>query len=224
MLRCLKKYGVEMEKTINRYAAMVGAMLLGALGYEYVPWSEFGRSDWASWAQTVGTVAAIGATVWIATREDRRRHKEAYDLAVLTAASMRLRTAGSLARVRGIAEMIDAAHKFDSSPENLAAFAREIRSISVCTDDEQAKLIPLPNRCALRFAGCRDNLHAAAEILESLTESMDRFKSERRKETFGWAVLAITEAKSQLQLAVDECQKSSLAVTSPHDGLTDKRP
>ncbi|MCO8321919.1 hypothetical protein ABEG10_08395 [Burkholderia cenocepacia] len=206
-----------MEKIINRYVAVVGAVLLGAIGYEYVPWSEFGPSDWASWAQTVGTVAAIGATVWIATREDRRRHKEAYDLAVLTAASMRLRTSGVLARVRYIAAKIDAAHKHDAAPESLRTFAEYIRDITVCSDEEQAKLIPLPNRCAFRLAGSRDNLHAAAESLESLMSSIERLNYHRRKETFGMAALATSEAERQLKAAVAECQKASLAVTSPHD-------
>lgn len=206
-----------MEKVVNRYAALVIAVLTGALAYEYIPWREFSRSDWASWAQAVGTVAAIGATVWIATREDRRRHKEAYDLAVLTAASMRLRTAGALARVRHIAAKIDAAHKFDTAPENLREFAAYIRETRVCSDGEQAKLIPLPNRCAFRLAGCRDNLHAAAAILESLMDSTERFNSDCRKETFGMASLAMSEAERQLKIAVAECQKASLAVTSPYD-------
>ncbi|MBR8507409.1 hypothetical protein SAMN05443026_5826 [Burkholderia orbicola] len=204
-----------MEKVINRYAVLVITSLIGALGYEYVPWGDFSRSDWASWAQAVGTVAAIGATVWIATREDRRRHKEAYELAVLTAASMRLRTGSALARVRYMAEKIQAAHRYDAAPSRLSEFLAYIRDISVCSDEEQVKLIPLPNRCAFRLAGCRDTLHAAAEFLESLGEK-DRLISERRKETFGIASLAMTEAESLLRVAVDECRKASLIVTSPY--------
>ncbi|HDV6320892.1 TPA: hypothetical protein RJR38_002724 [Burkholderia multivorans] len=206
-----------MEKIINRYVAVVVAVLLGALAYEYVPWCKFTLSDWSSWAQAVGTVAAIGATIWIATREDRRRHKEAYQLAVLTAASMRLRTAGAHARVRYIAGKINAAHKHDAAPESLGSFATYIRDITVCSDEEQAKLIPLPNRCAFRLAGSRDNLHAAADFLESLMSSAERHNSDRRKETFGMAALATSEAERQLKIAVAECQNASLAVTSPHD-------
>ena len=206
-----------MEKVINRYVALVITMLTGVLGYEYVPWGDFSRSDWASWAQTVGTVAAIGATIWIATREDRRRHKEAYQLAVLTAASMRLRTASALARVRYIAAKIDAAHKHDAAPESLRSFADFIRATTVCSDEEQVKLLPLPNRCAFRLAGSRDNLRAAADFLESLMSSTERLNSDRRKETFGMAALATSEAERQLKIAVAECQKVSLAVTSPHD-------
>ncbi|WP_175701140.1 hypothetical protein [Burkholderia ambifaria] len=207
-----------MEQVINKYAALVIAVLLCALGYECVPWETLEASDWASWAQAVGTVAAIGATVWIATREDRRRHKEAHDLAVLTAASMRLRTASAHARIRYIAAKIDAAHKCDAAPESLGAFAKYIRDITVCSDEEQAKLIPLPNRCAFRVAGCRDNLAAAAEFLESLMASTARLDSDRRKETFGMAAVATSEAERQLKVAVAICQNVSLAITSPHEG------
>ncbi|SOT39360.1 hypothetical protein F01_200227 [Burkholderia cenocepacia] len=140
-----------------------------------------------------------------------------YQLAVLTAASMRLRTAGAHARVRYIAAKIDAAHKYDAAPESLQTFAEYIRRTTVCSDEEQAKLISLPNRCAFRFAGSRDNLHAAAELLESLMSSTERLNSDRRKETFGMAALATSEAERQLKIAAAECQKASLAVTSPHD-------
>lgn len=174
------------------------------------------NSALASWAQAVGTVAAIGATIWLATREDRRRRQDAYDVAVLTAASLTFRLSGTLARVRHIAEHVEAAHKVDSAPENLLVFANYIQDIEVCSDDEQARLIPLRSRCAFSLAGTRDRLHAASEALATMGVAQERFDLDRRKSAYGVASQALSEATALLDRAVSTCQLASHAVTSPY--------
>jgi hypothetical protein len=205
-----------MERVINTYCVIAAVAIFSLLAYECVDWAGLQPADWAAWAQAIGTVAAIGATIWLATRDDRRRRSNAHDLAVLTAASMTFRLSGALAQVRHISEYVDAAHKAVADPENLLIYANYIKSVHVCTDNEQVQLIPLPSRCAYRLAGTRDRLHAAGEALALMGVSSDRYDSERRKAAYGVANQALHEALDLLEMAVLLCQEASHGVTSTH--------
>ena len=57
-------------------------------------------SDWASWVQAVGSVCAIFSAIWLASREDRRRRKEAIALAMVSLASL-------LPKIKRVGDAID---------------------------------------------------------------------------------------------------------------------
>lgn len=205
-----------MERVINTYCAIAAVAIGLMLAYECIAWARFTPADWASWAQAIGTVAAIAATIWLATRDDRRRRQDAHDLAVLTAAAITFRLSTALANVRYIADLMDQAHKSSGEAADLGPYANYINAISICTDDEQARLIPLPSRCAYRLAGARDRLHAAYVTLSSMAMAQDRFNDARRKSAYGFANLALTEARNLLERATSICQTASHGVTGTH--------
>lgn len=69
----------------EKWAIMVTAAAIGLAGYEGIPWRKMGVAEWAYWVAAIGTVGALAGTIWIATRAEAMRRKNALSLATLTA-------------------------------------------------------------------------------------------------------------------------------------------
>jgi hypothetical protein len=52
---------------------------------------DFNKSDWGTWVGSIGTVATLLGTIWIATDSARQRHRDETDLAIITAAEFSFR-------------------------------------------------------------------------------------------------------------------------------------
>lgn len=187
---------------------LLAAAAAGSLAY-LVPVEN---SALASWAQAVGTVLAIGATIWLATREDRRRRVEAHELAIVTASSMALRLQGAVHSCVWIHEQVDFTSRFDGAPESIKGHVTFIDGIIVSSTKEREKLVALPGRCAYKLAGVQDRLQAARNTLTSLDSTNERLNGESRKDAYKLASLALGDAVVLLKDAAAQCQSVARAV------------
>ena len=55
----------------NKYAVLVGILVLWMVGYYLIDWGKLNPSEWASWAQAVGSLVAIVAAFYIGERQAR---------------------------------------------------------------------------------------------------------------------------------------------------------
>lgn len=193
------------------YVAVAGT--IGAIVFVQNVW-DLNKSDWAAWAQAVGTVTAIGATIWLATSEARRRTSDARDIAVLTAAGMALRVSQSAGLIETYAQTMDAAHKHDCPPDVFGTLWETISALEICSDDEQIKVLPLPNGCAYNLAGARDLLGGAVVTLNRVSRSKERFDADSRKERAGSLARVLSAAHFKLESAAMECRSASMQITS----------
>jgi hypothetical protein len=91
-----------MQKWLWRYAATV--VIVGGITVVQNVWN-LSKSDWASWAQAIGGVSAVAAAIWLASREDRRRAREALAAARLTAAALTFRLGHAQTEVFAVWEL-----------------------------------------------------------------------------------------------------------------------
>lgn len=61
-----------MERGLYKYAVIVLCAIVGVGCYFVIPWSSMNKSDWASWVQAVGSIAAIVGALWVASEQHRR--------------------------------------------------------------------------------------------------------------------------------------------------------
>ena len=202
-----------MNKWIYGYAASVVA--IGGVTVAQNIWC-LSKADWASWAQAIGTVAAVAGTIWLATRDDRRRASDAMAVARLTAAGMTYRVAVATSQVKEALVWIESASKFDCSPNDFGKWGEIIASLHVCSQAEELAVVPLPNRCAFALAGAKDRLHVAATLLKDFSAPTDRIVSEKRKGFAPQVSMLLNEAYRLLDKAKTECQLASHGVTSPY--------
>lgn len=61
-----------MRRNLYGCAVVVMCVIAGVAGYELIDWGSMHSSDWASWVQAVGSIAAILGAIWVS--RDERRH------------------------------------------------------------------------------------------------------------------------------------------------------
>jgi len=84
-------------------------------------------------------------------------------------------------------------------------------------DADLVALAPLPNRTAYRLAGAIGNINKANDLLSDICTYEYPEHPTQRLETLSLISFLLTEAEQQIKPAMYECQKASIALTSPHD-------
>jgi hypothetical protein len=124
-----------------------------------------GTKDVWDIATAVGTVGATIAAVWIATRDERRRSREALAAATVTAAALTWRLTLALMEIEPFLRLFGFASKYDVNPNLFADASRRLREVDIGNLDEVKAMIPLPRDCAYKLAGAQDRLKALLFLL-----------------------------------------------------------
>ncbi|MFC0575357.1 hypothetical protein [Paraburkholderia solisilvae] len=177
--------------------------------------------EWASWATAVGTIGAVFAALYLATREDRRRRREALAVAKLTASSLTFRLAIANGETQNIYNQFSSMERNDGPPGRFEEAVRRLRSLDIGSHEDRIALIPLPNRCAYKLAGAHDRLHSSIKILEGMAAQPVALKDESiRKESAKRAAFVLQELPPLLHQISQQCQLISMSLTNhrwPHE-------
>lgn len=188
--------------------AFVGLALVALFCYYAFP-HKADRDIWDV-ITAISTVAAVGVALWIATGEARRRHADLLAVAHLTAAAMTMR----LATVRGDLKSIVFLLEKRVQANTIIDFREMTETLQRHANwdmEEIIRLTPLPRRCAYKLAGGIDRMSATADLIRQFLQDWPGDDQSLRN-----ILCVLTEAHKLISDATDECQKASLALTSPY--------
>lgn len=160
-----------MQKKILHWAAVVVmglVSLLGLLAIVHMLVSlPIPDHKGAEWLGAVGTVGAFIGTLWLATNETRRRHRDELLRGQLYAASLMLRLAQAHGGVRLACSALHMAALVDAAPGNILATREHLAKISLWTIDELIPLAVLSPLATGKLAEAADQIAHAIVMLDS---------------------------------------------------------
>lgn len=133
-------------------------------------WQPMSISDWGTWVGSIGTVATLAGTIWLATADRREARKQANDRAIVAAAALG-------PRLQLIAGALDKSiqHFLDDPTAKQATdykvYADLIEQAGTWTDEEILPLIVLPNHVCTRLAGIRPIKENVIKLIRHLVET-----------------------------------------------------
>lgn len=110
-------------------ASFFGGIAVGIFVAAFWRYPPQGSSDWASWAQAVGSVGAIAAAIWISTFETRARRHERLELGRVAAAGLAVRLANIRIYLSLAVSTFQVSSIVDPSPADLDEMKRVCRDI-----------------------------------------------------------------------------------------------
>jgi hypothetical protein len=165
-----------------------------------------GTKDFWDVATAVGTVGATVAAVWIATRDDRRRSKEALATANVTAAALTWRLTLASLHTEQLLRRFDSMAEFDANPETFRIAYAKLDDVDVGSLEDVKAMIPLPNQCAFKLAAAQDRLKGLKSLLGKVlfNEEVLSISHERKRQAGHCAVIL-----RELNGLIDFVQKES---------------
>ncbi|MDB0566915.1 hypothetical protein AB6Q13_07660 [Ralstonia solanacearum] len=195
----------------------VGALVGGFVGGMAIAtvWHFNPQKDFWDILTAVGTVGATGAALYLASKDGRRRDREAHDRASLAAASLTLRLGAIYLEITDLQKEMAGAGVADCSPTSFAGWHQRLKGIDWISTEEIAPLIPLGQGCAPAIAGGQDRLQIAKRLLSMFAASTGIHMSEVRKQQAAHFAKIIGEATGLLEHAAKECEKVALVLIDP---------
>jgi hypothetical protein len=156
----------------DKWAIMAIAAAIGVAGYNCIPWCKMDITVWAYWVGAIGTIGALGGTIWLATSERRIRRRQEFALAQVTAASFaeQIRVTShklgyAIATLKNFAE--------NPAKANFADLHRVNEITEIWTPADTIPLVVLPKGVAMelsaictQFKTTQHNLVIAAREME----------------------------------------------------------
>ncbi|MYM67498.1 hypothetical protein GTP45_11735 [Pseudoduganella sp. FT55W] len=205
------------DSPIVRLCGMISAGAIFLAAYNLISWSTLTAADWGTWFGAVGTIGAIIGAIYIAGAQERWRHRDAMIAAKICASSNLLQLAGTRADVKEAAAWFERCSKEDLEIRIFLAFGDVLAESIPLNQEELIRLAPLPKNCAFKIAAAQDRVRIAIRLIRSVGERNPDFTSNRdvRMQEASHISLALTEAARQYDMAVNEMQIQTSAVTSP---------
>lgn len=114
------------------------------------------KRDLPNWLQAVGTIGAVFAAIWLATREDRRRVAESIALGELTAIAVNKRLIQMRVCTKHHKEVMQiVADNKDGGVVDIDIFGKaeaDLTKLNIVSDQELRDLIVVPDRAAKKIA------------------------------------------------------------------------
>ncbi|WP_141118715.1 hypothetical protein [Pandoraea sp. PE-S2R-1] len=207
------------EKTYI-FATGAFAVAVGLLAAIAVCWlaklAPVDNSALASWAQAVGTVAAIGATIWLATRDSREKRDAEASRARMTAASILYRIGAANAMLQHVRNQVVTAIVVDQSPEYFQFTTDQLRSVVLCTAEVRLALLPLAPRAAFYLAVTSDHAGAAMNFLASAASEHRDSTSELRRGAAKMALESMNVTVQASQVVMQDLEALTRAESAKH--------
>jgi hypothetical protein len=175
-------------------------------------WQPMTISDWGTWVGSIGTVGALIGTIWLATAEQRRRHRESMDLATLAAASLLLRLArmtGTIQRVLNVLE----AERPQGVATNYRYCSETLAKADRWTNEDLLPLIPLRNHAAANLALVLQAIVTVQLHCEHAWKGTQGPEENLPEEL----ATHLRIAMRALEAAMKECRRQTNAITQPNN-------
>jgi hypothetical protein len=133
-------------------------------------WQMMSISDWGTWVGSIGTVATLIGTIWLATATDRQRKREQLDLALVATAGLVLRLKNVQRALGLVAGRMS--EPFDESDDPNAALSQWFEIVAtpdLWQAEELAPLVYLPNQVAANLAFIGNNIRSTMLTLKRLS-------------------------------------------------------
>ncbi|QDH59452.1 hypothetical protein [Pandoraea pnomenusa] len=197
---------------------VASAVTIGAIVFVQNVW-DLSKSDWAAWAQAIGTVMAVGATAWVATADARRRQGEARLRRALACSAITPRAAHANAIVKSIRDELQRIRNY---PPGQYFLRRELQPMverfgQVATPQEIEALAGLPKNVPFRLAAATSMYFAFRGEIEHVGYTLDVV--EEADYQASWIArwdMYLNEVDLNLTATSQQCQLVSLGLTSPY--------
>jgi len=169
-MKLLERFGVVIMSLWLLYALHEGVNAL----VRAHNWQPMTISDWGTWVGSVGTVATLIGTIWLATATERQRKREQIDLAIIAAASMttwitNLRSAIWIAN-QTLPGSLSAP---DDARLALIDCISTIDRAGLWTREDLVPLVYLPHHAAARLASLSVQITSALAVLRRTSEKAE---------------------------------------------------
>lgn len=204
-----------MFNTDVRRAFLLLAVVAGMICTGFA--AGLGSSEWASWVQAVGSVAAIIGAIFIASSDSRHRRREVYSVALIGASEMHFAITMMRRDIQDLANELGAADMVDFSLSQLNMVITALNAQSNWTSEQISVLAPLPNNCALHIAMAQGRITAIKILLEKAMGNSGLLSNKAfRVKHAEIASFALNEAAGFLKKAEQEIQLQTHGLSSPN--------
>jgi hypothetical protein len=137
-------------------------------------WPQLGASDWGTWVGSIGTVATLGITIWLATDASRARRNEQLNLALVTTAAFNVRLRNIVRALENARTTLE--NPLDQPEDTRVMFADNSQRIDdhdLWTAEELVPLVCLPNQLAARLAWIGTNVRSTKAFLKKIGDQAE---------------------------------------------------
>lgn len=162
------------------------------------------------WVGALGTIAAFAGTIWIATAETRRRHRDEMTRARLQAAALAFRIRHVILETNELTSKIDKFYDVNDTDKCLSycAHVKEtMEAMNLWTIDEVAILAPLPDNTAARLAQASDEIYRLITLMQAAARN-GLVSLEPRKMTERSMRKVFNRINKLLRTAAKECDSA----------------
>ncbi|KVC45186.1 hypothetical protein [Burkholderia diffusa] len=187
-------------------------------------WAIIARSvgsqkDFWDIASGIGTCGAVVAALYIASSENRKKNRAAFDEARITAATVTFRVGTAIAAVRTVKATVAKALTDDIQPKAIPAIAAPLERLSRFSSDELRSLMPLPNYCSENIAAGYDRIFIATMFLQKEAEKRVSTR-QSREQCFQMVRRALAEAHEMLTRAGATLEQSTVQFRNSFDDVS----
>jgi hypothetical protein len=175
---------------------------------------DLSKSDWGTWVGSVGTVATLVGTIWLATAQTRQKNRDDLTLARLHAASMVLRLHHAESMVSSVCQTLSTAldTPIELSVEHLNDMGLKLSSIKPWGISDLVPLIPLPKNTAAKLAQAADNLDSMGMELSRATANYQELNSDERQNFAKYLYVMLFSALEYIEEAGRICSREAGAL------------
>jgi hypothetical protein len=169
-------------------------------------WQRLSPSDWGTWIGSIGTVATLIGTIWLATESERKRRREELDKATLAAARMLVRIPSiqaSFSTVRAF--LIHSLFGTDPRPDYIAA-AKILQDTGTWSATDVDLLVHLRGQTAAKMEMTRSRIELVGRSLVTAASS-HRFDSAQAGPFHGSIDTMLNSADEELKEHFEACRK-----------------
>lgn len=128
------------------------------------------KSDWASWVQAVGSIAAIGGALWIFKSDTVIRRTEAQVVASLAAAQYFPRLGHLIEQLEMFQATLSSYEQVDLGPNEISQVSCSLSHMALWSSSELYVLAPLPEQCAMHFSYGLGKLNKASLFIKDFVD------------------------------------------------------
>ena len=128
------------------------------------------KSDWGTWVGSVGTVATLIGTIWIATEAARQRRRDETDFAIIAAAEFTFRLHSMQDTLRGVIERLPSIRN-GAYGDIFKECCEQIQSAEIWRAEDLKPLVIIPGHLAANLAFEATRIRAIASDLVAAKNS-----------------------------------------------------
>jgi hypothetical protein len=193
--------------TLLLSGAILDAVLVGHA-------NDLSKSDWGTWVGSIGTVATLAGTIWLATEGERKQTRNSRVLARLHSASMLLRLVHAQAAVVNAYTTLSVAVEtpIELGPDHLRDMLHRFSSINVWQVSDVVPLIALPDNTAVKLAQVADHLVTVRQLLENTIRHYPGLSHEERTDFAITCYIMLSKTRRFLDESLAVCN----GAVTPH--------